>query len=548
MSIILFNKDELIDPANDDCMLGGSAKNIINKDFSKINFISQLRNYTFSIFGINIVLGTYNQIVLAFLAAPFFILFGTSIFALKLMGLFISLSAFTIIYIIIEKIFNLRVAVVTAILFIFAPYSYTTNSLKAVTYNFDVFLFSILIIFFLFKVAFNKNNYIRNVIFLGFLLGFAFLSNPINLILIVTCLIFLLIFNKKFFASKYILIFIIFFIIAVSPEIIYNYEFAMGNIIPNSGVGGISLTNIKEVVLYDIPASFNFGNFGPIKGVIFNYTYYIIFVISFFFVLFDSKGIINSNLKIKVKNCKKKEFFFLLYPPLFIFFSLFNLLGVEYPIHAHSHRHILPLYLFIFIIIALFIVKLWYRDKKIISIVLMLIIIFLGINVKSNLISFDNSRQIYSATCDSLLASDYPLFTMGYTDNITFISEGCDQFKERLKLDCYTGLGLRVYQKYEGDLNLSFKECNNFKNNSSNACIYGLINSVGYEYVLNPSLDIFIMKCNKFDEESQKRCYFRLGQSIGSHFQKNKSLALKECKKIKSNSRYDCINGAFGTI
>ena len=544
--MVLFNANESFDPYSDQCKIGTLTKNIVNGDFSAINFISQSKNYPFSIFGVNFALNAYSQIVLGFFAVPFFILFGISAFSLNITALAISLSALIIIYNILEKVFNLKVAILTALLFIFAPYSYNTNSVVVYTYNFEVFILSILIIFFLFKLTFDKKNYLQNVIILGFLCGFSFFNNMINLILIANCLLFLIIFNKKFFFSKYIPIFFVFFVLGMSPEIIYNYKFAIGNTVPNSGVGGISLSNIKEVVLYDIPASFNFGDLGPIKGGILNYTYYTIFIISFFFVVFDNKDIIKPNLKIKVKNRKKKELFFLLYPPLFIFFSLFNLLSVEHIITTQSHRHILPLYMFIFVIIALFIVKLWFHNKKIISIILTLIIIILGITVKTNLISSDNAKQIYPTTCDSLVASDFPLFAMMYTDNISFISKGCDQFKDGLKLDCYTGLGQRVYLKYKGNLNLSFKECNNFKNNLSKPCIFGLANSAGYDY--NLDLNRSIKKCDTFEKEFRKRCYFTLGRSISSHYQKNKSFALKECKKIKNNNKHDCIDGASAIV
>ena len=547
MVILLYNTSEPLDPFFDECRIGSLAKNIITGDYSTINFRSQLNTYPYSIFGINIVLSTYRHILLGFLAVPFFILFGISAFSLKIVALFISSSAFIIIYLILEEVFDLNVAILTALLFIFAPYSYVTNSSTAFTYNFDVLLLGILIIFLLFRLVFKKNNYLRNVIFLGFLCGLAFLNNMISLILIVNCMIFLFVFYRKFFISKYFFIFIVFFLMGVSPEIIYNYKFAIGNIIPNSGVGGISLSNIKEVVLYGIPASFNFGNIGPIKGEIFNHIYYFIFIFSYFFLLWDTRELIKSNLSAKVKTQKSKVCFFLLYPPLFIFFSFLNLLSVDYPITAQSHRHILPLYLFIFIIIALFIVKLWHHNKKVISITLMLIIIFLGINVKTNMISSDNIKPIYPATCDSYVASDFPLFPMRYTNNISFISQGCDQFKENLKLDCYTGLGQRVYQKYNGDLNLSFIECDNFKNKLSKACIHGLAIATGYDYPKD--LNQSIKKCDKFKDGYRKRCYFIIGRSLESYYQRNKSLALnlKECEKIKTDGKYDCINGVLGT-
>ena len=153
MVILLYNTSEPLDPFFDECRIGSLAKNIITGDYSTINFRSQLNTYPYSIFGINIVLSTYRHILLGFLAVPFFILFGISAFSLKIVALFISSSAFIIIYLILEEVFDLNVAILTALLFIFAPYSYVTNSSTAFTYNFDVLLLGILIIFLLESVA-----------------------------------------------------------------------------------------------------------------------------------------------------------------------------------------------------------------------------------------------------------------------------------------------------------------------------------------------------------------------------------------------------------
>lgn len=541
--ILIFNTGGNINPLMEQCYTETISKNIINGEFSKIIFLSVLKNYPFSILGINFTLTAYRQIILGFFDVPFFLLFGISGFTLKLSGLMISLFALILIFYFIEKFFDLKVAVVTALLFIFAPYSHITHSIIASTYNFDIFILNILIIFYLFRLVFKKNNYLSTVMIFGFLCGFAFLYNMINIIIIINCILFLIIFKKNFFISKYFIIFILFFTLGISPHIVFNYKFAMGHINPPPGVEMANLSNIKEVLLYDIPASFNFGDLGLIRGEILNYIYYLIFIFAYLFVSWSNKDLVKSNLNIKVRNQKKKECFFLIYPLLFIFFSLFNLLNVEYPINPYSHRHILSLYMFIFVIVALFIVKLWSYNKKIISVTLIAIIILLSIKGGLNLIALTGDNPIHPVICDKLVASAFPLFPMIFTNNISFIAEGCDEFKKELRQDCYAGLGQRVYQKYKGDLNLSFKECTNFKNNFSNACIYGLAIATGYDYP--SSLDKSIEKCSYFESEYREKCYFILGNSIATYYQKNESFVLRECKKIKTKNKYDCIRGAL---
>ncbi|HAH19368.1 MAG TPA: hypothetical protein DCL49_00510, partial [Candidatus Omnitrophica bacterium] len=66
-----------------------------------------------------------GTLVVGILAVPFFWLFGETYFSLKLVALLFALGTFVLWYLFLDKFFSRRIAVVTALIFIFCVPFYT---------------------------------------------------------------------------------------------------------------------------------------------------------------------------------------------------------------------------------------------------------------------------------------------------------------------------------------------------------------------------------------------------------------------------------------
>ncbi|OGL41094.1 MAG: hypothetical protein A3C43_06625 [Candidatus Schekmanbacteria bacterium RIFCSPHIGHO2_02_FULL_38_11] len=385
-----------------------------------------------------------GPLIYGIIGVPFFKLFGDSYFSLKLIGLTFSLGSLIICFILINKHFGLKAATLTSLLFIFSPPLYTETTLTSWGSHLDSIFFSLLTILTFFQIFFkrqedpskDKEYNFFSLFFFGLISGFSIYFSYMCFYSFLTCLFFWYIFDKKFFLRKYFLIYCSSILIGFSPWLYYNitHSFRGIDIIAKQGIEGTVnridfFAKLIRYFSFDLSYILNFPQI-KIPGIPnFRYFYYLILLMSLFFVTWESKDTFKKIFKTLVSVQKKhrissveicKESFFIvafiLFTLIYLFSGFETLLADIDPLVGH--RYIIPLFPIFFIIIALFISKLTDNKKtikKIFGYGILIILLILG--------AFSNSR-------------------IGYREGMTYFD--LDGFS-------YTTLALHTYYRFGND-------------------------------------------------------------------------------------------------
>lgn len=358
------------------------------------------------------------------LIIPFFILFGETGISLKLAWLFTALCSFILFYYFINKFFTFRMAAMVSFLFIFSPPFFTFfNLTDTATNNGNLFL-SLLIMTIFYLIFFRTKKPIFFSI-LGLVCGFSIYFDYYSVPMILTCIIFWFIFDKRFYLKKEFFKFLVAFVIGISPWIYYNIThnfvaIGKGNLIE---IGSIfrAPTKFYRLVVYTFPRSFSFKDLIFIKGAILSCAYYLIFGSSYLYLLYVNR---KSLLKIIAGIVPLRRFrprsedinetiFVLVYPMVYIMIYCMTALRITGPFGGS--RYLLPLYPFIFIIISLCIKEIGdNKDKsgkriaKAVPAIIFSFAIVIGFIGNLTLISPKNwnigRESIYAPYCDKWVA------------------------------------------------------------------------------------------------------------------------------------------------
>ena len=134
------------------------------------------------------------------LAVPFFWLFGETYFSLKLVALLFALGTFVLWYLFLDKFFSRRIAVVTALIFIFCVPFYTMSSLITWGAHPEASFFTILSIFIFYHIFFGgQKEKIRYFLALGLVSGFGVWFVQTYLVTVIFILAGWYAFDKSFF-------------------------------------------------------------------------------------------------------------------------------------------------------------------------------------------------------------------------------------------------------------------------------------------------------------------------------------------------------------
>ena len=319
---------------------------------------------------------------------PFYLLFPTNEFSSFLGSTFVALVILTSLFLFLKKYFNKKIAILSSLIFIISPLGFTISVLSEDATGNNLILLLFIPFFVLF---FNKKIRIRNLsmIFLALLPLFS----PYYLILWPCCVVYILLENH--FQSKgnafnfknlkpYLTIFFVSLIIlspayfsifkSVSDRGHFHHELNFSSVMEDKIRSvPIYLTYVKRVF---IPfTDEHYFNLSDEKIIIF--ILYLSFIIYLFLVLtaiiyFIFKTIINKKVK--------PEFFFAIFPPIYIlseFFFTHRFLGIYNRLISISVHHIkLPIFVS-FILISIFASR-----KKNIRIIFYL---FIMINLMINL-------------------------------------------------------------------------------------------------------------------------------------------------------------------
>jgi len=532
---ILFNSNQLADPALDKCFLVNFAKDLLSNEEGlslKYYFLPH-----------DIVPGFISGTLLVI---SFFV-FGISTFSLKIIPILTSTAIVSLVYIFMNKFFNKRAAIITSLLFIFAPFAYTIRTfINYGDYKVSILL-TFLIMYIFFNIFYNNKKSYWNFILLGLISGFALSFYILNTIIILTIFLLWFSFDKKFFIKKNFLLFLISFLLILTPLIIFNFsqnfngfdviklyiktDNSLAEYKSNLPIHG----NLIKLIINDVPASFNFSNAGFINGIFLNYVYYFIFIISFCFIFYKNRisivNFIKKNFLFRNNKIIKKEMIFIVFPMLYVIFYL--LLGLT-PFSQFYYTHLLPIYPFIFISISLFFNYLFQKPNwRILSIILFSLILILGIKSNFDMISLHTKDRVdYLNDCDSNQVTSHR-FIGFYLKDIVWAKKECQKLSRQNLGGCYNDIGYYIITTYpiEKNITKSINDCL-LLDQYSDSCIQGLAIYAGGDERA-PKI------CNFFPKEYQKECFFNFGRSIALN---NKNY-IEECKIVGDEYLNDCKKG-----
>ncbi len=424
-----------------------------------------------------------GTLVVGILAVPFFLLFGQSYIALKLVGLLFALGTFILWYIFLERFFNRKTAVICAILSIFCMPFYTKTSLITWGAHPEANFFTILSLFIFYLIFFKESKpddlpetYRKNLrlfFLLGLVAGFGLWFAQTYLLTVIFIFLIWFIFDKKFFLSKPFYAFCVGFPLGISPAIFYGVFYKGGIFSINGatlfsevirGVLNMLLFNFMPKLIrllsFDLPESFLFEKLFNLNGSLFSYLYYLVFVIAFFYLLWlnrkPMKDLFMSIIyPITLKEVKVAPYTIfresLLLTYILLFFFCFSLSNYSVSFEAWEepeawldyigYRYMIPVIPFILAIISIFLQKI--NNKKLLFNILLFLVLGLGLAGNLGMISLKNFGRFnqdkgysYNIIGDKI--------GLRVTDGLSEYIRPFERLEDGLRLQFYEGLGAGI--------------------------------------------------------------------------------------------------------
>lgn len=409
----------------------------------------------------------------AIVAFPFFILFGPTIFALRLTSTLFHALGLIFLFLLFSRYFSVRAALFVSCFYIFSPPLLTARSFIFNGGHAETAVFDILILFVFFELIYRIPSK-RNYSLLGFLSGFSLWYAYSNLITIISYTVAWFIRDKMFFINKKYLVYCVSFILGFTPWFIFNLrnKFLGLDFITNE-YSNMRLWRPWEIlgVLRDLIFKYGYKIFmfdwlTLFWSNLFNISYYLIFTISFSFILlsilrnaFFYSGYYGKEKLLSRGSDNTKEITIITFPLVFIvIYALSNRHFYTSGAGIVDYRYFIILLPFMFMTIALCIEKLFASRNNFLKTFGGLVFVYLIIiGVCSN------SRFVYSRDFSNyfLRSRAYDYKHVGVT---AFRRFGTDNAKvksliERIreehgKEEAYFGYGEALTIKFEGIENL----------------------------------------------------------------------------------------------
>lgn len=231
-----------------------------------------------------------GSLVVGALAAPFFLLFGTSLFALKLAPLSIALGTLVLMFVFIRRYFGTAAAVWAGLLFIIAPPSFTQLSLVAMGFHSESIIWSIGIVLLFYRYFFG-GRCPKTLFFFGLVSGLGFWFTHIVFNTIAACLASWLFLDRKdFFNRKNLVRYIGGGTLGMLPWFFYNVTHGFEGIgffvhivlrphvdaseVYAAQAFSFNIHRLFRLTGESIPMSFGFNAAGKIAGSSISYLYY----------------------------------------------------------------------------------------------------------------------------------------------------------------------------------------------------------------------------------------------------------------------------------
>lgn len=362
-----------------------------------------------------------GSLVAGLVIVPFFLLFGPTLLACKYAGLLFSTAALLSWILLLYRFFPKRVAIIAGLLWVFSPPFFTRATVFTATNYIEESMFSALALYLFFSILFDRKRIWRFVA-LGILSGFAVFYHYVFLVTLSAILLFWAFIEKRHFFSKHLAVFSLSFLVGFSPWIYYNAMHGFEGLLviekplfywfsPMSP--GCYLQRFAKLVLVDIAKSFDFRSIYFLDGALIAVPYYLLFIVSFFWIAFMHRGFIFAALRRCF--CRKetplesaalpRELFFIVFIAVYVVIlsiSRFEFKGYYYLGHGARYRFLLFFYPFMFALLALFFHNLAQIKKPpfmpYLSYCLLGAALLAAASNNLGLISWTNSKRVFLST------------------------------------------------------------------------------------------------------------------------------------------------------
>ena len=302
-----------------------------------------------------------GSFVVGIAAIPFFILFGPTLFALKLVPLLFSLASFILLFLFLGRYFGQRAANLGACFFVFSPPAFTRFSFVAMGSHEDSLFLSMGILFCFYEFLYGKNRNRLFLILFGLLSGGGTAYAYIVLITVLSCLTSWFFVDRRSFLSAGPVLFLCAFAAGFSPCVIYNaahhyggFSFVSDNFLDGlrSGIQSVDWKNsyggrFVRLLLKGAPSSFDFPSFLKIPGLLFSDGYYGLMICLYFFLFREE--VRNRRAGPALSN---KTFLFVFYPLCFVVSYVLSGVTLMYG-NFYACRYYIPLQFMGFMVMAI---------------------------------------------------------------------------------------------------------------------------------------------------------------------------------------------------
>ena len=325
-----------------------------------------------------------GTLVYGVLTVPFFLLFGKTVFALRLTGVLFQWGTFITWFLFMRRFFGQKAALFTAFLYLFSPPWLTLYAMYGHGAHAESLLFTAVGLFLLFRILYERDRPIRDAACLGLVSGFGTYFTYGVFVSVIAFILFWWYEDRSCFKKKEFLFSVLFFLIGFSPWIAYNilHQFHGVDrlrdaftypgwervfIIPFHFLK-LATLKILGILSFNYRAGFRYHpHITP-----FNWIYYAAILLSY--------GIL---YRFEKKN--RKTHFFFLFPLLYLLAASVG----RFPIEPYMNRYFVPFFPFFFAVIGLGLTHLGSRSIRLQkgSILLLVLLLAMGLKGEFNLLS-----------------------------------------------------------------------------------------------------------------------------------------------------------------
>lgn len=306
---------------------------------------------------------TGGTLFMGILAVPFFVIFGPTLFSLKVLAFCISVITFSMVYFILRRLFGGTAAFAAGLLWIFPPPLLYSTALMALGSH-ERRLPMLMMVYFLLCCLIKPHKKSQYLALLGFSWGIGFSVSFINLVAVAACILTLAAFQRYPQKAREWFLLVCGASAGIAYWIYYNvtHDWTGIRFLVNATIASqdtpfksqllFLLSDMANFLFRFFPNALSFPSWGPISGKLINYLYCLLLGI---FVLPDLLRTFfahrsQKNLDGPAAERYALKVFFGIYIVIFPFFYYLS----AYKIHtvepdAFNYRYLIPFYTVIFL-------------------------------------------------------------------------------------------------------------------------------------------------------------------------------------------------------